>query len=280
MPVPYGYSDLTAFWECPRRWAYSQQFRPVKLDGALLRGAFTHKMLAAFWARINPYDTLLEATAEERRGLEILGPDGYQAQVGVIEKAAREAREMFGRYQAFIAQQADHFNPLTIEKTITTKVAGVTVGGTPDMIGVQSFLTGQHLAVVEWKTSGNPSIESLNHTGQVDYYSYLLRQRTEGQYTASFILIDIITPDLVTRVMRPPRFDRGEYLAQQLVRLQDITQEVALEHPRPSWRCARCPFLRPCQLREDGADDQEYLLQYYFGTDKGEGNLGEADGDQ
>ena len=216
----------------------------------MLRGSMVHAGVAAHYRGGDVAQAVTQVAAEYSRGLVQGKVADALTLMGQVKKLEGAALSMVQRYLPLYGTGT----PLLVETTITKVEGPRLLGGTPDAIVLDA--AGRKV-LKELKTSDYGDLQAYNITGQADYYAYLAGD-------IALINIDVITPNLVTQLERPPRADRGSYLYNQLALLAvKYEQEAmfALNSPHYSWKCARCPFFEACKTYDMGGDQEDLLAQ-------------------
>lgn len=230
----YTWSDLQAYWQCPRAWAYRRLGFAVPPSSAMLRGTIVHAALAAFWSGKSECEAMVDIEAPQELLL--------------------EASRLVDRYLQKYGKTA--WDVEAVEKLFIDSSG---VGGHPDLVANWP-LRGR--IVIDYKTSDHPDIDYLSASPQTDYYAVLIEAVTGKQ--VDFVFIDIISPEYITRIERKPRKDRGALMLYRLRELAGIELRDALDDPHFTYDCRRCPYLRACKAREEGGDDRA-ILEHNFG---------------
>lgn len=232
-PELYTWSDITAYWQCPRAWAYGRLgWQPLQLPDALVAGSIVHEIVKA-------HDT--------RYSEDSIGTKGEQWD-RLYPEAVDLAERYLQKYPDLVVDSAD-----TLVSFTGTSLPGKAIGGHPDRLGWDK---GKRV-LVELKTGRSPDITALDMTGQRDFYSLIVEEAKLGQ--VALVYLDIVSPEYITRVERPPRRSAAEYILYELMVLQSVTLKEALEAPRFSWRCSSCWFYKACSAREQGGSDRAIL---------------------
>lgn len=241
-----SWSDLQAYWDCPRAWAYRRLGYSPPPTRAMRRGTLVHAGIAA-----------------ARRGLRV--SDGIKAAAPSDVEIAllKESQELCERFQA---QYGSSLVYTHIESELTALVTsdGIAIGGHPDSTGIIPGAPPKRF-VEELKTSAAPDPVFLDHSGQVDWYALLVEMALSTSVERVFI--DVISPGYITRMERPVQRAKGERILMALLELAGETTAHALESPHFGYRCANCPFLQACKVREAGGTERS-LLEKQFGEGK------------
>ena len=259
---PLHYSSLLTYWECPRKWHYQQQgWQPYRLPDPMLRGLLTDRGVAAAWKN----QDIRGAVAEEV-SIHLATVDSARLQDGPTRKDTIRAlgREAITMAQRYMEQLGKDIKPILVGTSVVKESAAGPIAGTPDCVGTHK----KKRVLVELKTGHDPNPQGYSMTGQADFYAYILGD-------ISLVYYDLISPASVIRYQRPPRLDRGEYLFHVLEKLtlqiraaeRFKDESLTVDAPRYGWWCPRCPFMLPCQARDDSADDEEILLTTMWRAD-------------
>ena len=248
--IPLHYSDLTTYWECPRRWSYQRVgWRPHRLPDAMLRGLLVDRGVAAAWKGQSLRVGVADEVVLQLQYINGAHPPDAADLQAKVRALGLEAISMAGRY---MQQLGVDLEPILVATTVTKDSPAGLIAGTPDCVAMHE---GRRV-LVELKTGQDPNPRMYRMTGQADFYAYLLGD-------IDLVYYDLVSPNNVMRYRRPPRKDRGEYLVKKLIALAQLTQRMPAwdaENPRYGWWCARCPFLEACQTHDDWGDDEEVLL--------------------
>ena len=261
------YSSLLTYWECPRKWHYQQQgWQPYELPAPMLRGLLVDRGVAGAWQGQD-----IRAAVAEEVGIHLAVVDSARLRDGAaLKDAIRQlGREAITMAQRYMAQLGGDLAPLLVGTSVTKSSVAGPIAGTPDCVAMHK----DRRVLVELKTGQDPNPRIYSMTGQADFYAYILSD-------IELVYYDLISPTSVMRYQRPPRLDRGEYLFHTLERLalqaRAATRfndtSLSVDAPRYGWWCTRCPFLEPCQARDDGADDEEILLTTHWRADNSNTN--------
>lgn len=250
----YTYTDLDLYWDCPRRWWYHRQgWRPYEIPNPMLRGWLAHKASAASWAREDPRLAVANAVVA-------YGEDLTAGKVGNLQDKLAQAKLLGGEALNFNKRYhdlyAEGFIARGVEKTIAHSDGPRQLGGTPDAI--LKDVQGRNY-ILELKTGNKPDVEALEMSGQADYYAHLA---DKAGIDIHLIKLALVSPDLVTEYVRPPRLQTGQsfYASLGLMATRHEQEPLAALHsPHPGWQCPRCPYFDACRTREDGGDDGEVL---------------------
>ena len=249
------YSSLLSYWECPREWHYQQQgWQPYQLPDPMLRGLLVDRGVAAAW---RGEDIRTAIALEVGTHLAVVDSGKLGDALARKDKIRSLGKEAITMAQRYMEQLGKELQPILVGISVTkTSVAGP-VAGTPDCVALHK----DRRILVELKTGHDPNPTMYSMTGQADFYAYILGD-------IQLIYYDLVSPTSVMRYQRPPRLDRGEYLfhtlerlalqARASIRFNDTS--LSVDAPRYGWWCIKCPFLHPCQTRDDGGDDEEVLL--------------------
>ena len=246
------YTDLTLYWQCPRRWGYHKQgWREVMTNPVVLRGSYVHLALHTHWTGGDPAVAVAKAVLDLQSTLTTMRMEWPEKRT--LQSIAAEALDLTGRYLNHLGQE------LHVRLSEHNLVVG-DVGGHPDAIADYQ----EKLCLIELKTSDYLNLRGLDHTGQADYYAWLWWMQT-GSHVA-LLLLDIISPEYITRLVRPPRLDKGAYMGLSIGKLTswEGKLDTVMEQPRYGFWCNRCPFLKACNIRDAGGDDQEVLMQDFL----------------
>jgi CRISPR/Cas system-associated exonuclease Cas4 (RecB family) len=236
----YTWSDLQAYWECPRAWSYYRMgySLPEKTKDAMLRGLLVHEEVSNYYRRLMKKPERHEYTAEP--------------------KITESAHDLSVRY---IDKYGGMVTPFSIDELVVGEVFadglnGVP-GGHPDIVG----MTKHGLTVVELKTTNYPDPAFLDHTGQADFYAFLwsMRQDRKSDVQPEMICIDVVSPDYITRVERPPRYDQAAGFWLALVELCGAGIKEARGNPHYGWRCHSCEFKVACRALDATGSDSKTL---------------------
>ena len=252
---PLHYSSLLTYWECPRKWHYQQQvWQPYQLSDPMLRGLLTDRGVAAAWQGRDIRSAIAEEVSIHLATVDSARLTDGATRKDAIRSLGREAITMTQRYMAGLGKD---LTPVLVATSVSKESVAGPIVGTPDCVAMHK----KKRVLVELKTGHDPNPRMYSMTGQADFYAYILGD-------INLIYYDLISPTSIMRYQRPPRLDRGEYLFHTLERLvlraraserfNDLS--FSANFPRYGWWCARCPFLEPCQARDDGADEEEVLL--------------------
>lgn len=254
------YSDLITYWECPRRWWWEHQgWRPYRLPDAMLRGHLVDQGVAASWRGEDARVAVAMAVHDHILSCEGEHNDTVDIHIATVRDLGKEALDMVARYMQHLGNT---ITPLLIGTTVTKITEDGAIAGTPDCVA----LDGNQRVLVELKTGHEPNPQMYSTTGQADYYAYLLGN-------IDVIYYDLVGEKSILRYQRPPRLDRGAYLARETQTLQahfafpGVAKLITLDQPKYTWRCGQCPFLQACQTRDDGGDEEEVLLSTMWRDD-------------
>lgn len=235
MPEIYTWSDITAFWRCPRAWAYQRMgWRPLELPDPLVLGSLIHEGASAHYLF---RDSVVAKTPQEER---------------LLPKARSLTERYIAKYGDLKVSAADHLFFVT-----QGSEEGKAVGGHPDLVGTHN----RRSVLVELKTGASPEIATLDMSGQRDFYALVVEEA--GMPAIDLVYLDIISEDYITRVERPPRRASAEYTLASLLQLQGWTLKEALATPHFLWDCNRCWFYKACAAREQGGNDRAVLEGQY-----------------
>ena len=218
---------------------------------AVLRGSYVHLALHAHWTGGDPAIAIAKAVLDLQSTLTTMRMEWPEKRT--LQSIAGEALELSNRYLAHLGQE------LNVRLSEHNLVVG-NVAGHPDAIADYQ----EQLVLVELKTSDYPNLQGLDHTGQADYYSWLWWMQTGSKI--KLVLLDIISPEYITRLVRPPRMDKGAYIGMSVGKLERLERDMdaVMAWPHYGYWCNRCPFLKACNVRDAGGDDQEILLQEFL----------------
>lgn len=254
------YRHIVAFWTCPRRLAYMLDgWENPEKPAPMMRGRYTHTGLAAHFRGQKPSAAVATALASEVDLLYPMTGEARARQYRLLQDAAAGAMELLERY---ISQYGSTLVPLFIEETIAVERDGRRFGGTPDLVA----LLDDALVVVEFKTGSTVHLDTLDTTGQGDYYCWLLEQ-VKGK-APSLLVLDVISPDYIVRHTRPPRLDQGRYIATWLQHLGTQMGPHLYNLPSYTFACATCPFRIPCKVRDQGGADIDILASQFIAGEK------------
>ena len=259
------WNDLQEWWRCPRAWAYRQRYEAPYRKQAMLRGSYIHRGAAAHYLGEDSEEAVRAEHRTYTEGLRSIRSTPLERQLAEAEKALDEALPLLRRY---IARQDPKEQAILVETTLRHG----SIGGTPDRLSILN----EAQLLVDIKTGTSPNVEALDHEGQLDYYAWLVRA-VHG-LEVPLVAFDIVSPEWLYRHVRPPRFERGAYIAStlQTVALLEVQPEAALAAPYYTWECGKCPFLRPCRVRDAGGDDDEVLMENFMPRTGREGEGSEA----
>ena len=241
-PEVYTWSDLTSYWDCPRAWSYGRLgFRPAQMNDAIVRGSLVHAGIRAHWLQLPIRDALAAAVQE-----------------GQEEQAKRLLPESLDLINRYIAKYGQDIVPVAVDRLylwpyLVPVPALPVAGGHPDLVG---FANGK-LVIAEHKTAGNPDLPFLDHMQQVDWYALLVAEAT--QMTPQLVYIDVISPDYITRIERPPKLAQAQYVWYRLQELMTVSLKDARAEPHYGYHCRSCWFFKPCQTLDRGLSDRGIL---------------------
>lgn len=240
----YTWSDLMAFWECPRAWSYGRMgFRPLEINDAMLNGSLVHAGIKAHWQRAPIRETMDAAVPE-----------------GAEEQAKRLLPQSLDLVQRYIQKYGDSITPDSVDKLYTWRSGpeGQRVGGHPDLVG---WSAGKFI-VAEHKTTTVPNLVFLDHLQQVDFYALLVANATGA--TPALVFIDVLSPEYITRIERPPRLEEAAYIFYQLNELMRWQPKEARLQPHYGYRCRTCWFFKPCHALDSGLNDRDVLDEHFL----------------
>lgn len=241
-----GWSDLQAYWECPRRWWYERQgWRPAQLPQAMLQGLWVHLGLSEHWESRDGASAIWQAAREEVQ-------DASSQYRDLCLAAADEAVQLTARILRYL--EATDLEPFAGECRLEYQGCRATLDG-------MGLYQGK-LALLEVKTGESASIEAVSQSGQADYYGVVARNAL-GKLVplAAFI---VATNHSLTHLVWPLDTAKGLYLAEQVRCLGTPRVPEVLAEPHYSWWCTRCPFLSPCQVYDQGGDHEDILYAEYL----------------
>lgn len=250
-PEQYTWRDIAAAWECPRQFGYSREgWQLYKANTPLLRGQFVHAALLAHFKN----DDLrggLAAVVQDR--IDLVSKGGYSDEVTNIQNIGKASLELAQRYLSTYGQDLESIAVETRIRQVVKADPPFIIGGTPDHIVHHE---GRRV-LVELKTgAGDPRVISMS--GQGDFYAWL-----DGGI--ELIYFDIINDSVVIRLSRPPREHIGIYVFKELSNLAlRVRQTDPKDHPKYGWWCGHCDFFDVCQARDNGDDEEDILLQFFY----------------
>ena len=256
----YTYSDLVTAWKCPRAWSwYAQGYRQPLMPEAYLRGIFTHKAVAAHWMGQRPMDAIEVAYADYLEGVKSMRAENADA-LKDAGRAKAVAEDLAARY---ISKFGESVAPAAVEELMSVPRSAdafetLRIGGTPDLVAIKP---NSQRVLVNFKTTGNMYLKALDVTGQYDFYAYVWGET--GRKPINAILFDVVSPEYITRVERPPRLERGRYLFEAARELSGMSLTWSQALPHFGHHCGSCEYMAPCSLYEDGGDPQERLMAEY-----------------
>ena len=246
------WSDIQTYWECPRKWSYRAAGWvniESQLEAPLLRGSLIHQAVESYWQGDGIESGLAAGT---RAALELAAKTRHEFGVlaDEIAKLTKDAKSVAQRY---VAKYGDRMVPLRSE----TLLALGKCGGTPDLV---AQVDGLGLVLIDLKTSSNNlHWNSLDHSGQLDYYAYLWNQ--PGAKPLDAVCYDAATPEYITRVSRKPRPAQGRYIYETGLGIQLLAGQQAHMNPHFRWTCGQCPYFKACKAFEhSGAEVEAEVL--------------------
>jgi len=254
----YTYSDLQQYWECPRKWAYGREWEvpPKSLDTAMFRGTLAHVAVQAYFKGADA-----KAAIADRIITEIEYWTNGRPPTSALVEADRQTRKVSEQAFNLAAKYVRAYGGTVSVQDIEQELIDVDnpqLGGHRDAWGFSDDGKTKETVLIELKTGDYPDIEQLLASGQHDFYALLHNKLYEQPITR--IYLDVITPELVTRVERPPQLERGMYLLEQLATAVEQAP-TAIERPHYTWACRRCEFFKACRTRDGRGDDQVVLSQ-------------------
>jgi DNA helicase-2/ATP-dependent DNA helicase PcrA len=238
-PLRASVSDLVAFRDCPRRYAYRSLYRlPVRESAQRWYGVLMHRVLQ-------------DLAARRQQGEEVDGDRAVSLWTEAWElargpKGAHPELRELGRTQLrrYVESPAwTGSRPVALERPFALAVGAGELTGRWDRVDQEG--DGARV-VVDYKTGPPRGEDELQRDLQVRTYAVALA-REDGADEASVALHWLQTAE-VTRV----RFD-GRALRRNLAQIESVAREAAVARrrmelpPRPSaWRCGRCEFRTVC----------------------------------
>jgi DNA helicase-2/ATP-dependent DNA helicase PcrA len=232
-------SDLAAFRECPRRYAYRSLYRlPVRESPERWYGVLMHSVLQDLAARRRggvEVGAELAALVWNEAWATARGPKGAKPELRALGEA------QLRRYVASPGWQGSQ--PVELERAFELGVDAGEVTGRFDR--VDQSVDGERV-VVDYKTGPPRGEAELQRDLQVRAYSVALVRSTHAD-EATVELHWLQTAE-VTRL----RFDTRA-LHRNLANVEGVARELADAHrrrefpPKPSaWRCGRCDYRVVC----------------------------------
>jgi DNA helicase-2/ATP-dependent DNA helicase PcrA len=238
-PLRASVSDLVAYRDCPRRYAYRAVYRlPVPASPQRWYGILVHSVLQALAAR---RQTGAAAGPEEAAGLWADAWETSRGPKGAHPELRALGEGQLRRYAASPGwQDAD---PLDVEQSFTLSVAAGEVTGRFDR--VDRGRDGARV-VVDYKTGPPRDEEELRRDLQVRAYAVTLaRERRSEEVTVELHWLQ-------TAEVSRMDFD-ARALGRFHVQVESVARELAEARrlhdfpPKPSgWRCRRCEFRTIC----------------------------------
>lgn len=277
-----SWTDLTQFWECPRRLGFRKLgYKPVARNEAITTGSFVHEGLRAYFAG-GAFDVgyASEATSKARdEAVSLLDRIENREQKAKLLKQTREAHgrasKLLNRYLNSYAN--DYGEPLSEVEVNHAKVvchidliAKFRAQGVTD----KGQLVENELVIVDFKTSKSPDLRWYDFSGQCDMYAYVLwgnpkdtkRLPINTANPVSLIIYDIISEEGLFRHIRRPNLERGKRLFQQVDTLDNYETSHLLGKPQYQWSCPKCSYFLPCWLAETESMKAgiEFLMSNYI----------------
>ena len=228
-----NYTSLQHYWRCHLRWVwYHEGWQPIAEPEPLTVGRLVHQAIACHYTGVS-WEPVLPDTNDV--------------------KEAKRLNQMVGRAKAlssrWIQERAARYRPLLVEGRVAWTVNGATAEGHPDLVAF-GFEPPGCIHLVDFKTGTKTDIRAVVHTGQADYYAYLLLMAENLQ--VDFCTYEVINDDLMMTYQYVPNLERGAYLANEVLDLD--TGPKSLDGPRFLWDCHFCPYFDPCWVKETGGD--------------------------
>lgn len=263
-----GFSDLQAYQQCPRRWALNQSWQSPIPPYNMLRGLVFHDIVSQF------YDSKYTWSIEHHiPGFDTLRPD----EVSDMKECIAEAKTMASAY--LNSDLPIGVKSIMVNQQLEFKdsIGDVFIGGHPDIVAEHK----SRLVLFELKTGDRLSPETINMSGQMDYYA-LLYEAHSGRFP-DYIYIDCVdAKGFTTRAQRKPNRAAGEYILYQLQAMASLLhpipplgigseglksaidiEQLYLE-PHYNFWCGYCDKIKVSQAMDRGDDWQDMLNKYFI----------------
>lgn len=224
-----GYSDLTAYWECPRKLGFIKiGYHPAVYSEAITAGLLAH---TGVFAALRGGDAN-KAMAQQAKSIKATSEEDVSK---MVNDAYLRATGLAERY---LHQYAKDYEVLEVEPELTS--GNVLVH--PDLIVKYHG----ELAIVDIKTSKSPDYRWYDISGQVDLYA-VVAEKEYGE--VAWCIYDVISDEGIFRHQRPPREEQEEKMRWSCEVLAKHTIESLLIRYQPKFDCPnRCQYFEACWL--------------------------------
>jgi hypothetical protein len=231
-----SYTDLTTYWQCPRRFHFSNEWEGLSGNEPVQVGILVHSALQASSRGEDWHEPLKRFVVTDDKATQVL----------------KRATNLVSHYLKA------YYNYVPLRAELEVVAQGAT--GHIDLVAMFD----DQLALIDYKTTTRPDVARYDMSGQLDYYAELYTMQFDR--VPDLIVYEVISEEGFYRHSRTPNLRMGQTMFNQAtnlaVYLQAAGRAATLDDPHYSTACGMCPFLKPCQLMsQDGEEVAERYLE-------------------